>query len=54
MEDRYFGRSNVLDTHGSAARDMAEGSSSHVSMETGNYRIYTYWQNRIRPISHKK
>lgn len=32
---------------------MAEGSSSHVSMETGNYRIRICWQNRINDIKIK-
>lgn len=36
VEDRFFGRSNVGDFLPMAVLDMAEGSSSHVSVETGN------------------
>ena len=36
VEDSFLVRSDVANTRGSAARDMAEGSSSHVSMETGD------------------
>lgn len=36
---------------GGAERDMAEGSSAHVS---GDIIVNIYWQNRIRPISHIK